>query len=74
MARSTTRTAAPVITLEDRRTLVATKGATLNGNPAIISGTQNAFATVTDKTTRLGCEFAWATVARIVANGGEFRS
>ena len=47
---------------------------TLNGNRAKISGVRNAFATVTDLETRMSCEFAWETVARIVERGGNFKS
>lgn len=51
------------------------KSATLNGNPAKISGYRNRFATVTDMTTRLSCEFAWETVERILTlKNGAFQS
>lgn len=47
---------------------------TLNGRPARISGYKNEFATVTQAGTRLSAEWAWVTVARIVAAGGAFES
>lgn len=48
---------------------------TLNGNPAQVSGYHNDFATVTDMTTGLSCEWAWQTVAHIVKNRkGAFKS
>lgn len=49
-------------------------GATLNGQPAYITGYRHQFATVKDKTTGLGCEFAWETVERILIRGGKFKS
>lgn len=57
----------------DRHSLVLST-AFLNGNKARISGIRNDFATVTDSTTNLSAEFAWATVERIVRNGGQFKS
>lgn len=63
-----------VITLSERRALVETEGVTLDGKPAKISGYCNPFATVQEFTTGLHCDFAWPTVARIVANGGAFKS
>lgn len=46
---------------------------TLNGVPARVSGVNNDFATVRMIDSGLGAEFAWSTVERIVAKGGEFR-
>lgn len=60
-------------TLDQRRELCAAK-VTLNGQPATISGAMRDFAVVRDIKTGLGAEWAWVTVARIVANGGRFRS
>ena len=57
----------------DRDQLVNAR-VTLNGRPARISGTKLDFARVTDRETGLGCEWAWETVARIVAKGGAFQS
>lgn len=45
---------------------------TLDGMPARVCGARNDFATV--RNARYGVEFAWPTVARIVAAGGQFRS
>jgi len=47
---------------------------TLNGHRAQIAGYNRPFAIVTDLTTGLGAEWAWITVARIVADNGEFHS
>lgn len=47
---------------------------TLNGKPAAISGARCDFATVTELPNGARYEWAWPTVARIVANGGTFKS
>jgi hypothetical protein len=47
---------------------------TLNGEPAKISGVYYRFATVTQLKTRLGAEWSWEAVKRVVANGGDFKS
>jgi hypothetical protein len=47
---------------------------TLDGEPARISGAACDFAMVRLVRNGLGCEWAWETAARIVANGGDFRS
>ncbi len=48
---------------------------TLDGRAATISGSLNDFATVGILgANSLGVEFAWSTVARIMQNGGEFKS
>lgn len=60
------------MTRAEREALCAVK-VTLNGRPARISGSGCAFARVTG-TDRLGCEFAWETVALIVSRGGRFES
>ena len=61
--------------LDQRRELCQTRTATLDGWPAVISGALNDFATVaTLGGSGHACEFAWPTVARIVANGGAFKS
>ena len=50
-------------------------GATINGNRALVSGYMNDYATVTDATTGMSCEFAWPTVRHILRNkNGEFKS
>jgi hypothetical protein len=60
-------------TQEERQALVDTKGITLDDDPATISGTRLDFAHIRASGGR-NVEFAWSTVARIVANGGKFRS
>ncbi|HEX2242599.1 MAG TPA: hypothetical protein VHK27_04995 [Gammaproteobacteria bacterium] len=46
---------------------------TLDGKPARVTGYRNEFATVRNQ--QYGVEFAWATVAHIIANrGGKFES
>lgn len=62
------------ISLEERRALVQTKGITLNGNPAKVTGSEMAFAVIRDKTTGLYAEWSWEAVRRIVAKGGAFKS
>lgn len=57
----------------DRHSLVLAT-VTLNGKRARISGIRNDYATVTDSTTGMSVEFAWPTVARVVASGGTFKS
>jgi hypothetical protein len=47
---------------------------TLNGERAKISGARNDYATIRIASSGLGCDWAWETVARIVAAGGDFRS
>jgi hypothetical protein len=47
---------------------------TLNGQQARITGARNAFATVVTLPDGPGYEYAWSTVARVVAAGGAFRS
>lgn len=61
------------VTDDERRALCDAR-VTLNGEPAKIAGTSLPFATVTTLATGLGCQWAWPTVARIVANGGRFTS
>lgn len=57
----------------DRRRDLCAKRVTLNGQPAVISGAKLPFATVlTLDPCGLACEFAWSTVDRIIANGGQF--
>ena len=60
-------------TLSERYELIDAK-VTLDGNRAKISGARNDFAMVRVIPSGLGCEFAWSTVARIVAKGGAFKS
>lgn len=48
---------------------------TLDGKPAKISGARQQFAVVaTLNPDGPAVEFAWTTVARVVANGGQFHS
>ena len=47
---------------------------TLDGKPATVCGRLNAFATVAQYPHGLRVEYAWPTVARIMASGGTFRS
>lgn len=64
------------ISYDERRRLVQTEGVTLDGRPAKIVGVQLDFAQVCTRGTAdpVYVEFAWPTVARVVAAGGEFRS
>ena len=59
---------------EEQRYKLAATPVTLNGEPAQIAGVKLPFAHVRNMETGLSCEWAWETVARIVANGGDFRS
>jgi hypothetical protein len=48
---------------------------TLDGEPACVGGYRNDFATVQRKDGKGGrVEFAWATVERVINNGGRFHS
>jgi hypothetical protein len=61
----------PHRTLAERRELCGTEDVTLDGVPAMIMGAANKFAQVA--TLHIGgpaVEYAWPTVARIVASGG----
>lgn len=62
-----------VDTVEGRRAYCGAS-VTLNGKRATISGAQNDYATVAAFPWEGGAsgEWAWETVARIVANGGAF--
>jgi hypothetical protein len=60
--------------IEQRRALVESKGVTLDGQPATVCGSRNDFATVRAIRTGIHFEWAWETVARIVARDGAFRS
>ena len=59
---------------EKQRYELADTPVTLNGEPAQIAGVKLPFAHVRNLETGLSREWAWETVARIVANGGDFRS
>lgn len=58
-----------------RRELAETPGITLDGKPARLSGTLNDFPTVCDTTDHARrVEYSWATVERVIAKGGAFKS
>ena len=59
---------------EDQRYDLANTPVTLNGEPAQIAGVKLPFAGVRNLKTGESYQWAWETVARIVANGGDFRS
>lgn len=59
---------------EKQRYELADTPVTLNGEPAQIAGVKLPFARVRNLETGVSREWAWETVARIVANGGDFRS
>jgi hypothetical protein len=61
------------IPLSERQALCSER-VTLDGKPAVIGGYRSAFASVTQLRTGTSFEWAWPTVARIVANGGAFKS
>jgi hypothetical protein len=63
----------PIVTIDQRYDLIAAV-VTLDGKPAKISGALQPFATVALLPSGTATEFAWITVARIVANGGAFKS
>jgi hypothetical protein len=46
----------------------------LNGELATITGRKNDFALIIQKSTGLGCEFAWQTVERIMNSDKNFKS
>lgn len=66
----------PQSTMERRREIMnACAGCTLNGEPALVSGYLQPFAMVRQRAApHFGCEFAWSTVARIIASGGGFKA
>lgn len=50
-------------------------GATLDGFPAHVGGARHDFATIgTINGPTIRAEFAWSTVARVMDNGGAFKS
>lgn len=62
------------ITTEQKYNLIEAR-VTLDGKPAKVSGARKQFATVaTLDTDGPAIEFAWPTVARVVAAGGAFKS
>ena len=62
------------MTRDDRRALCGTR-VTLDGHAAVIGGAALPYALITRLDGRGGSvEYAWPTVARVVAAGGRFRS
>ena len=61
------------MTLADKREL-CTAEVTLDDRRARITGARNAFAMVVTLPDGPGYEYAWSTVARVVAAGGAFKS
>lgn len=59
--------------LVDRYALCDTP-VTLDGKPAKIAGAKRDFATIRTLPDGASYEWAWETVARVVANGGAFKS
>ena len=59
---------------EDQRYDLANTPVTLHGEPAQIAGVKLPFAGVRNMKTGESYQWALETVARIVANGGDFRS
>jgi hypothetical protein len=55
-----------------RRRELCTAAVTLDGAPAMVCGVQERFATVATLDGKWSAEWAWETVARIVADGGAF--
>lgn len=47
---------------------------TLNGEPAVLSGIRNQFATVTQSRTGLKAEWSWEAVRNVIRKGGRFES
>jgi hypothetical protein len=62
-----------ILTLTQKYDLIAAV-VTLDGKPAKVSGALQPFATVAQLPSGNAVEFAWSTVARIVAKDGSFRS
>jgi hypothetical protein len=58
----------------ERRQELCSEHVTLNGNPAVIRGWRNEFATVSALNSLENAEWAWETVDRIVREkNGEFK-
>lgn len=61
-------------TLEARRALCAAR-VTLNGSRAIVTGARNPFASVVSLDgPQYDVTYSWTAVARVIANGGAFKS
>jgi hypothetical protein len=61
----------PYIGEDQRRDLVCAR-VTINGKPAVIGGIKCQFAMVRSLDGSVSAEYAWSTVARIVARDGKF--
>ncbi|MHD0294348.1 hypothetical protein [Rhodococcus qingshengii] len=57
-------------TVEEKQALVG-PGLTVNGHPAVVSGYQHEFATVTRKDDGMSAEFAWGTIERARSTGAD---
>lgn len=60
------------MTTDERRALCAAE-VTINGKPAAIGGVMLDYPVVTALDGSVSAEWAWETVARIVAAGGSFK-
>lgn len=56
----------------DQRRLYCGMDCTLDGEPAVISGSRNDYAAVAMLSGRVNAEYSWDTVARIMKVGGGF--
>lgn len=68
---------AATLTIEQRRRLINNSAGAvyLNGEPAVIAGTHNDFATVASLSGPLSAEFSWLTVEHIIdTKEGMFRA
>jgi hypothetical protein len=70
--QKTTAEHTPSVPMDERRRLCC-ESCTLDGKPAVIMGALNDFATVAAFPVGPSYEWAWSTVARVVAAGGMFR-
>jgi len=68
------RCAADATPLDEAGRLFVGHECTLDGKPAVIAGRQLDAGVVANYPNGGRVEFAWPTIARIMANGGEFRS
>lgn len=62
------------ILTREEKTLLTEAHVTVDGHKARIAGTHLEFAVVHNLETGASHEWSWTTVARIVANGGAFKS
>lgn len=61
------------LTLQQRRDLVAVP-VTLDGEPAVITGAQNEFATIATLRGGRAAPWSWPAAERVVQAGGHFRT